>query len=287
MKIGTLERKPAPSRSDAGLAQLLDPPGKALTCWLKASTVFILLTAISAPAAIDISSADAQRIGRRIWQNECGGTISGLTSWNVGENFASLGIGHFIWYPKGERGPFDESFPKLVSFVSAHGAKLPPFLLPRHDSFCPWNSRAEFQEAIDSPKMKQLRQFLVDTIELQAQFLIIRLQEALPKMMSLAADRENLQRQFDRVASTGQGCYALVDYVNFKGEGTLPTERYQGQGWGLLQVLENMHGTQSALDEFSASAKTILRRRVANSPPERGEARWLPGWLARVDGYAK
>jgi hypothetical protein len=109
----------------------------------------------------------------------------------------------------------------------------------------------------------------------------------LPKMVAQAADRENLQRQFERVASTAQGCYALVDYVNFKGEGTLATERYRGQGWGLLQVLENMRGTQSALDEFAASAKTTLRRRVANSPPERGEARWLPGWLTRVDGYAK
>ena len=246
-----------------------------------------MLIVFSAQAAIDISSADAQRIGKRIWQNECGGTISGLTSWNAGENFASLGIGHFIWYPKGQRGPFDESFPKLVSFVSAHGAKLPQFLLLGHDSFCPWNSRAEFQQAIDSPKMKQLRQFLVDTIDLQAQFLIARLQEALPKMMSQAADRENLERQFERVASTAQGCYALVDYVNFKGEGTLATERYRGQGWGLLQVLENMHNSQSALDEFAASAKTILRRRVANSPPGRGEARWLPGWLARIDGYTR
>ena len=106
-------------------------------------------------------------------------------------------------------------------------------------------------------------------------------------MISQASDPENVQRQFDRVASTAQGYYALVDYVNFKGEGTLPTERYHGQGWGLMQVLENMRGTQSALDEFTASAKTVLRRRVANSPPERGEARWLPGWLARVDGYAK
>jgi hypothetical protein len=44
---------------------------------------------------------------------------------------------------------------------------------------------------------------------------------------------------------------------------------------------------RQALDEFAASAKTVLRRRVANSPPERGEARWLSGWLARVDGYAK
>jgi hypothetical protein len=267
--------------------RLLDPPGefaKYLTTTLAAMASLI---AASVHAAINISPADAQRIGKRIWQNECGGTISGLTSWNSGENFASLGIGHFIWYPKGEHGPFDESFPKLVSFVSARGAKLPEFLLPGHDSFCPWNSRAEFQQAIDSPKMKQLRQFLLDTIDLQAQFLINRLQQAMPKMMSQAADRENLQRQFDRLASIPQGCYALVDYVNFKGEGTLVTERYHGHGWGLLQVLENMHGTQSALDEFVASAKTILRQRVANSPPERGEARWLSGWLARVDGYAK
>jgi hypothetical protein len=246
-----------------------------------------MLIVFSVRAAIDISPADAQRIGKRIWHNECGGTISGLTSWNAGENFASLGIGHFIWYPKGQRGPFEESFPKLVSFVSARGAKLPQFLLPGHDSFCPWNSKAEFQQSIDSPKMKQLRQFLVDTIDLQAQFLIARLQEALPKMMSQAANPENLQKRFERVASTAQGCYALVDYVNFKGEGTLATERYRDQGWGLLQVLENMDDSQSALDEFAASAKTILRRRVANSPPERGEARWLPGWLARVDGYAK
>jgi hypothetical protein len=246
-----------------------------------------MLATASLHAAIEISPADAQRIGKRIWQNECGGTISGLTSWNVGENFASLGIGHFIWYPKGQRGPFDESFPKLVRFVSVHGAKLPQFLLPGHDTFCPWNSRAEFQQAINSPKMKQLRQFLVDTVDLQAQFLIVRLQDALPKMMAETADGENVQRQFGRVATSAQGCYALVDYVNFKGEGTLATERYHGEGWGLLQVLENMRGTQSALDEFAASAKTVLRRRVANSPPERGEARWLSGWLARVDGYAK
>jgi hypothetical protein len=270
MKSGTLEKKVHAS-----------------SCEVAVSLTIIMLANLSLHAAIDISSADAQRIGKRIWQNECGGTISGLTSWNVGENFASLGIGHFIWYPKGQRGPFDESFPKLVRFVSAHGAKLPQFLLAGDDTFCPWNSRAEFQEAIDSPKMRQLRQFLVDTIDLQAQFLIARLQDALPKMVTQAADRENVQLQFGRVASSAQGCYALVDYVNFKGEGTLATERYHGQGWGLLQVLENMHGTQSALDEFAASAKTVLRRRVANSPPERGEARWLSGWLARVDGYAK
>src|SRR5438046_4095048 len=134
----------------------------AVTCLLGVPRIF---------SAIELSHAEALRIGKKVWQNECKGTVAGLTSWNAGENFASLGIGHFIWYPKGMRGPFDESFPKLVSFVSAHGAKLPQFLLSGQDSFCLWNSRAEFQQAIDSPKMKQLRQFIVDTIHLQDPFL--------------------------------------------------------------------------------------------------------------------
>jgi hypothetical protein len=249
----------------------------------------LIFTHFSISAAIEISHSAAAQIGRRVWQNECAGSVAGLTSWNKGENFASLGIGHFIWYPQGERGPFEESFPKLVTFISRSGGKLPEFLLPGHDTACPWSSRTEFQQAQDTPKMKELRAFLVATIDLQAQFLVSRLQNSLPKMLAEAPQEQhdNVRRQFERVASTPAGCYALVDYVNFKGEGTLATERYRGQGWGLLQVLENMRGTepQSALDEFAASAKTVLRQRVANSPPARGESRWLSGWLARIDGY--
>src|SRR5205823_6791184 len=119
--------------------------------------------------AITLLQSDALKIGKKIWQNECNGTVAGLTSWNEGENFASLGIGHFIWYPRGQRGPFEESFPKLVGFVSARGGKLPEFLLSGHNAACPWNSRAEFLRDQDSPKMKQLRAFLVDTIDLQTQ----------------------------------------------------------------------------------------------------------------------
>src|SRR6266566_741846 len=241
---------------------------------------------------VTISHSDALRIGKRIWQNECNGTIAGLTSWNEGENFASLGIGHFIWYPKGQRGPFEESFPKLVSFIANHGAKLPKFLLGTGEVPCPWNSRLEFLRAQQTPEVKQLRQFLADTVALQAEFLIARLQDALPKMLAEAApsDRANVQRQFERMASTPQGYYALVDYVNFKGEGVLHTERYQGQGWGLLQVLEGMHGSDggaAAVDEFSRSAKVVLIRRVKNSPAQRHESRWLSGWIHRVISYSR
>jgi hypothetical protein len=248
--------------------------------------IVILLLGRTPTSGLTLSDADAQRIGRRIWQNECNATVSGLTSWNEGENFASLGIGHFIWYPKNVQGPFDESFPKLVSFIARRGAKLPALLLAPKDLSCPWKSRREFLDAQDTPNMKQLLRFLVDTIDLQAQFMVARLEESLPKMAAEASPdtRSRIEHHFNKLGATRQGCYALIDYVNFKGEGVLPSERYRGQGWGLLQVLEGMSGSSSAA-EFAISAEKVLRQRVQNAPPQRKEARWLPGWLNRIHSY--
>jgi hypothetical protein len=248
------------------------------------------ISAISAAEPVHISDADAKRIGKRVWQNESNGSIAGLTAWNGGEDFASLGIGHFIWYPQGVRGPFEESFPKFLAFARERHAPVPAWL--ENSPACPWKSRSEFSGAQNSGQMRELRQFLANTVDLQAQFLVARLQQSLAKMLSEAApaERENVERQFARVAATAHGCYALVDYVNFKGEGVLQSERYRSEGWGLLQVLEGMHGTEggaAATREFSNSAAAILRRRVQNSPPERHEARWLPGWLNRVRTYSE
>ncbi len=238
---------------------------------------------------INPSNTEALWIGKKIWQNECHGSITGLTSWNEGENFASLGIGHFIWYPKGVRGPFEESFPKFLNFAAEKHTSLPPWLV--NTQACPWNSRPEFLRAQNSGQMNELRRFLAHTVHLQAEFMIVRLQNSLSKMLQEAAPsgRANVEEQFARLASTSNGRYALVDYVNFKGEGVLPTERYHDQGWGLLQVLEEMHGTgngASAEREFSRSATAVLTRRVQNSPPGRKESRWLPGWINRVKGYS-
>ena len=242
----------------------------------------------NAAPPVQIPTADALRIGKKVWQNESNGSVAGLTAWNSGEDFASLGIGHFIWYPEGMRGPFEESFPKFIAFARAHNTATPAWLAQA--AACPWKSHSEFSKAQNSSQMRDLRQFLAHTIDVQAQFLVQRLQESLAKMLDDAApgERDNVQRQFTRVASTPHGCYALVDYVNFKGEGVLQTERYHGEGWGLLQVLEQMHGTEAGAAttrEFANSAAAILRRRVQNSPPERHEARWLPGWLNRVRTY--
>jgi hypothetical protein len=239
--------------------------------------------------AIKLSQEQALSIGKKIWKNECDGTIEGLTSWNEGEEFASLGIGHFIWYVAGKEGPFDESYPKLVTFLEKEKVSLPEWI--QNGSHCPWKTRSEFLKDIKSARMNELRNLLVKTIGLQARFAANRLEQALPKLLEnvSAEKRSHIEKQFYRVAESGSiGIYALMDYVNFKGEGILLTERYNGEGWGLLQVLERMKGTEpgrTARNEFADSAVAALALRVKNSPPARHEERWTPGWNNRIDSY--
>jgi hypothetical protein len=248
-------------------------------------TLSLTLAIASGAAALTISDEEAQAAGRRIWQNECGGRIDGLTSWNQGEDFASLGIGHFIWYPKGRRGPFEESFPRMVAFLKSQGVKLPAWLEETRE--CPWNSRQEFLADFQGPRLTSLRQLLAGSVAQQARFAVERLEGTLPLMLEAApaSEKDRIQRRFNALAAAPGGVYALVDYVNFKGEGVKLSERYAGKGWGLLQVLEGMQGEN--LQAFAASADRCLTERVKNSPPARGEARWLTGWRNRLSTYTE
>jgi hypothetical protein len=242
----------------------------------------------SAPAT-NLSAAQKSAIGKKIWQNESGGTVAGLTAWNAGEEFPSLGIGHFIWYPVGFNGRFKESWPDFISFAKGKGA-TPPAIAQLPDA--PWDSRAEFLSKTGSAEMTGLRNWLASTVGLQTDFIIMRSRAALPKILAAApaSERAKIQANYQKVSTTPQGTYALIDYVNFKGDGTQVSERYNGQGWGLMQVLGGMNNVpagSAAATEFAASAKRALSRRIANSPPERGEARWREGWHNRCDTYAR
>src|ERR1700751_1974495 len=254
------------------------------------TTFALLISALCAllPVAhgqgVHLSDAQADKIGRRLWHNECGGTVSGLTSWNSGENFASLGIGHFVWYPIGQSGPFEESFPPLLAYLKESGVRLPAWLADSHG--CPWPNRSAFLADLHSARLQELRSILANTVPLQARFAANRLEAALPKMLASAeaGEQAKVKQNFYRIVATSSGMYPLVDYVNFKREGPSPTARSRGQGWGLLQVLETMN-EGPALQQFRSAAAQVLTRRVPNAPPERHEERWLPGWLSRVRSY--
>ena len=64
-----------------------------------------------------IFSKEIDKVADLIFKNEAGGKKENLIVWNKGEEFPSLGIGHFIWYPKNYEGNFEESYPKLKNYL--------------------------------------------------------------------------------------------------------------------------------------------------------------------------
>ncbi|MBR0739654.1 hypothetical protein JQ581_22225 [Bradyrhizobium liaoningense] len=239
----------------------------------------------------------AQKVGHKIWLNETDGNRDAITSWNAGEEFASLGIGHFLWFPAGKPAPFEESFPPLLEFLRQQNAHLPSWIDKVPIPPCPWTSRADFKKNFNSPQMKELRQFLLDTVAGQAQYLVVRANGAMEKILRTAADsaeRAHIITQFSRIVQASKDLYPLIDYVEFKGEGINPEEtavdKQTGtrQGWGLKQVLLKMNGTaiepKAVLAEYADAAQSVLQQRVRNIPANH---MWESGWLRRVDTYRR
>ena len=134
--------------------------------------------------------------------------------------------------------------------------------------------------------MTQPRNFLSETIDLQTAFLLKRFEAAeLGLMPQLSEKQKNFLRHLKTLPG---GAYALIDYVNFKGTGLSVNERYRNEGWGLLQVLQNIPeetSDEELIKAFIISAKKVLTKRVQNAPAHRREDQWLKGWFRRLDSY--
>lgn len=234
------------------------------------------------------------KIGNLIWRNECAQSHEKLTWWNKDEEFASLGIGHFIWYPAQEKNIFSQTFPDLLNYLHRNGTTLPAWLgrAPALAA-CPWHNREEFFDAFNSEQMLELRTLLSSTIDLQTQFIVMRTQKKLKSLIArnITKNTSHLRLLIKQLQQSPRGFYALIDYINFKGEGTSAQERYNGQGWGLLQVLESIgkvdkHDTK-IVEKFADAAKKLIIQRVKNSPPARNEQKFLAGWLNRINTYTQ
>ncbi|HBF93597.1 MAG TPA: hypothetical protein DDX13_08035, partial [Marinobacter adhaerens] len=238
-----------------------------------------------------LTSAQLDWVGQQIFRNECAGRFQCLVHWNDGEAFPSLGIGHFIWYPEGVEGRFVESFPALMEYMEQRQVNIPEWLRALEPFDAPWREKADFLAVDDSPRVAELREFLAGTQGIQAEFIFRRARQSLAKVIEAAPDNQKpeIAARLESLSQTPGGVYAIIDYVNFKGEGLSPTERYEGQGWGLLQVLLEMSESpdQSALVKFREAADTVLTRRAANAENPIERERWLPGWRKRLETYAE
>lgn len=256
---------------------------------------FLVLTAsygIMSPALGQLpgfSEAHYEWLGERVFANECNQQLACLTHWNDGEDFPSLGIGHFIWYRQGQAEVFEETFPQLLTFLQQRGIVLPHWLNDPLNADNPWQSQAAFYADAESEAMQQLRILLQSTMDLQAAFIVARLKNTAAELIASvpSQQQQDLQLVFERIAASEPplGAYALIDYLHFKGSGLNSNERYQQQGWGLKQVLQRLRPDSANLQNFVAAASGVLSERVANAPAERNEQRWLTGWHNRLQTY--
>ena len=241
--------------------------------------------------SLALTSAQLDWVGQQIFRNECAGRFQCLVHWNDGEAFPSLGIGHFIWYPEGVEGRFVESFPALMEYMEQRQVNIPEWLRALEPFDAPWREKADFLAVDDSPRVAELREFLAGTQGIQAEFIFRRARKSLGKIIEAAPDdqKPEIAARLESLSQTPGGVYAIIDYVNFKGEGLSPTERYEVQGWGLLQVLLEMSESpdQSALVKFREAADTVLTRRADNAENPIERERWLPGWRKRLETYAE
>jgi hypothetical protein len=241
-----------------------------------------------------ISHSEMSWLGDKIYQNECASKPENLTFWGEGEDFPSMGIGHFIWFT-GEGGePFYETFPAMFEYVAQF--KSPPSWMVELSPFVsPWKSKRAFDNSLHSARLIELKQWLLSTRGHQAQFIVnqfsVRFENAL---LSLDKQRgKQYQKIINRMLAFKLGRFALIDYVNFKGLGNI-NEQYQGEQWGLISVLDSMLARDIEIDKITDtqllkalidSAKLRLKLRVKLAPKERMENRWLKGWYKRLDGY--
>ena len=239
--------------------------------------------------SLALTSAQLDWVGQQIFQNECAGRFECLVHWNEGEAFPSLGIGHFIWYPKGVEGRFVESFPALMEYMEQQQVNIPEWLRALEPFDAPWGVKADFLAVNNSPRLAELREFLAGTQGIQAEFIFRRARQSLERIVEAAPvdRRSEVAARLKALSQTPGGVYAIIDYVNFKGEGLSPKERYNDQGWGLLQVLLDMSDSpdRSALAQFREAAGTVLTRRAENAADPIERERWLPGWLKRLETY--
>ncbi len=213
--------------------------------------------------SVQLTELEAAKIGEQIWENENAGQKSDLVFWK--EDRLLLGIGHFIWFPESQNDNLTYSFSKFLDYIQKQGVTIPLWLLDTSSS--PWLTKQDFIQNHETYQIISLRTLMKNTIPQQVYFMMEHLKSSLPKMLeTLPTDKQRqvIYTQFKRLIETPKGIYALLDYANF-------------QGWGLLQVLEQMSSKGKATEDFANAAEIILKRH--------NDVGWLQGWQNRVNSY--
>jgi hypothetical protein len=222
-----------------------------------------------------ITESHIQKIKNNLILRELG--RNGLIDWNPTEDFASLGIMHATW--GGEKTiKHGNTFSKFVIFSKSKGISIPMFLNNSLEN--PWKSRSDFFASKYSfdIRMQELQIFLNNTVDLQVEFLIDRVLSCLTLFLNQLDSYSYEKIALKQLISSSDGLLAVIDYINFKGEGDFNDE----SKWGLFNVLSHMKNfaDKAPLDSFINSAKLILKLRHPKYNL------YANGWNSRLESYA-
>lgn len=223
-----------------------------------------------------------------IFYNEGAGIKSNLVHWNEGESFASMGIGHFLWYPANSNKLYKEQFPLLIEYMQSVNVDIPVSIKNAiNKGGAPWSSLSEFTAKKDSAETKEMIEFLYNTRHYQAKFIQQRFYVELLGVELSSKERKIVKSRVQDILNKPGGWYLLIDYANFKGFGGVGNSAYNNADWGLVAVLLNMKDGPDVFANFSESAYKVLVTRVNNAPASKieQERKWLVGWKKRTDSY--
>lgn len=159
---------------------------------------------LASDVSLALTPAQLDWVGQKIFQNECAGQYQCLVYWNEAEAFPSLGIGHFIWYPKGVNERFVESFPALIEYMEQRQLNIPEWLWELEPFDAPWPDRQTFLKVADSPEMAELREFLAGSQGVQAEFIFRRAKDSLAKIVKAVPEerRSGVQKRLRALSQT-------------------------------------------------------------------------------------
>lgn len=215
-------------------------------------------------------------IALKMWTNECGKSdedkLNNLIHWNKQEDFASVGIMHFTWSRDTNPG-IQNQFPLLRTYINEQSNVILPEVLR---GVCPWHSRDDLMQNLQTETVTSLRHYLIDTIPLQATFVIEeRLKDVLPKLYQLCLpdQKEHVREQFYYLLNTKNGLFALVDTLNLSGIKGL---------YNALLVMNGIDTSKKTLQEFVHARIHRFHYLVDQTPSLKI---YLQGWINRVNRY--